>query len=60
MEEKIQEIIPVILPFGCDAKIFSNTDEDGNIVGPPFSYNDFIQACKDIAGVSEDLMGKKE
>jgi len=58
MKDEIQHIIPASLPFGLDDKIFSDTDEEGNIIGPDYSYNDFIERIKMISGVSEDLMGK--
>jgi len=60
MNEEILSIIPTELPFSLDDKIFVDTDDEGNVLGLPYSYNDFLKNIEDISGVSEDLMGKYE
>lgn len=44
-------------PFGLDDKIFYVNDEDGNQIGEPYSYNDWMKMITDISGVNRDLMG---
>lgn len=46
------------LPFGLDDKIFYFHDEDGNHIGEPYSYNDYLQKLKDISGVNPELCGE--
>ena len=58
-EEEIEEIIPFSLPFDPDDNIFSTHDDEGNEIGPPYSYNDFVKEIMKISGVSEDLLGKE-
>lgn len=55
--DEIQPIIPSPFPFDVNDKIFSCTDDEGNIIGEPYSYNDFIQEIKDISGINEELLG---
>lgn len=55
----IMPISPPNPPFGDDDKIFNQTDDEGNIIGGPYSYNEFVQKLKDVSGVNEDLMGLK-
>jgi hypothetical protein len=55
----IEKIKPIKLPFSEDEKIFYFADEEGNPVGEPYSYNDFLKQIKSISGVNEDLMGAK-
>lgn len=58
MNEDILEIECTPLPFGLDEKIFHYYDDEGNIIGEPYSYNDWIQRIKDISGVNEELLGR--
>ena len=52
------EIQPGSLPFSLDDKIFQCTDpETGDVIGEPYSYNDFMQSIEDLSGVNEELMG---
>lgn len=39
-------------PYDPDAKMFNSYDEEGNVIGEPFSYNEWIQHIKDISGVT--------
>lgn len=56
--EEIEKIIPPQLPFGMDDKIFSYVDlETGEVIGEPYSQNDWIKMIKDISGVNSDLLG---
>lgn len=61
--KETDNIIPIIslpLPFNTSDKIFSVTDENGNIIGDKYSYDDFIQEIKDISGVNPELLGSFE
>ena len=60
MNDELMKITPMPIPFNEDDKIFLSTDEDGNIIGEPFSYNDFIKKINDLCGVEEDLLGKRK
>ena len=60
LKDEIIQINPPNLPFSCDAKIFNTTDDEGEIIGEPYSYNDFIKEIEDIWGVNEDLLGKRQ
>jgi len=52
------EILPIEPPpFNMNDKIFNMTDDEGNIIGEPFSGNDMYQLIKAISGVNEDLCG---
>ncbi len=55
--DKILTITPLPFPFDEDEKIFRFTDEEGNEIGEPYSYNDWIQKIKDISGISQELLG---
>lgn len=54
-DEELEKINPPTLPYGLDEKIFHDTDEDGNTIEPPYSYNDFLERIKNISGVNSDL-----
>ena len=56
-EDEILPIEPPKLPFDMDDKIFNMTDDEGNIIGEPYSMNEWHKQIKDISGVSEDLCG---
>lgn len=58
LSDEILQIKPPPLPFNENDKIFNCIDEEGNIIGDTYSYNDWIQKIKDISGVSEELLGK--
>lgn len=60
MDDEILGINSLPLPYKLDAKIFHNFDEDGNIIGEPFSYNDMIKEIENISGVNIDLLGKSD
>ncbi len=52
------EVLP--LPFNQDDKIFFPIDQEtGEIIGDPYSFNDFIQKINDISGINEELLGKR-
>jgi len=55
----IQPIIAIPLPYSVDEKIFNRTDEDGEVIGKPYSYNEWIEEIKNISGVNESLLGKE-
>lgn len=52
-------IDPLPLPFNAYDKIFYCNDAEGNKIGEPYSYNDFMQQIKDMSGVSPELMGNE-
>ena len=56
------EILPLPifpLPFDPNEKIFNYIDEEtGEILGPPYSYNDFIDKINNISGINEELIGE--
>ncbi len=54
-----KEITPPHLPFSLDEKVFQVYDEDGEPIGQPHSYNDFIKQINNISGVNPDLLGYK-
>jgi hypothetical protein len=56
---EILEISPLPLPFDANDKIFLCTDEEGEIIGESYSYNDWIEKIKNIARINEDLIGSK-
>jgi hypothetical protein len=56
-EDELLEITPCALPYGLDDKIFHCVDEDGEVIGEAYSYNDWVQEIEDISGVSVDLLG---
>lgn len=58
MKDKYYRITPLPLPFSQDAKIFNCIDDEGNVIGEPYSYNDWIQKIEDISGINEELLGK--
>ena len=58
-DEEIEGIILTRLPFSMDDKIFMCSDE-GEPIGEPYSYNEWLEMIKDISVVSEDLLGEKE
>jgi hypothetical protein len=60
MDDEILEIFPIPLPFSVNEKIFHLCDEDGNKIGEPFSYNDWLDKFKGISGVNEELVGRKD
>lgn len=57
--DEIQPIIPLPLFFGMelDDKIFYPCDNEGNSIGEPYSYNDWLKMTQDILGVNPDLIG---
>jgi hypothetical protein len=57
MNNEILEIIPPKLPFDVNEKIFNSMDEEGNIIGESYSYNDYIKFINDISGINDDLLG---
>lgn len=54
----IEPIIPPKLPYELDEKIFYPTNDEGEIIGEPYSYNDWVNKIKMISGVNEDLLGE--
>jgi len=59
INDEILQIIPPNTPFSLEEKIFYSCDEDGEPIGEPYSYNDFIKKIEDISGVNPEFLGKK-
>lgn len=57
MNDEIEPIIPLPLPFSLDEKVFQDRDDEGNILGEPYSMNDALKFLENISGINEDLMG---
>jgi hypothetical protein len=57
-EYSMRRINPPPLPFDPDKKIFFQTDDEGNVIGAPYSYNEWVQRLNDISGVDEEMLGK--
>lgn len=65
MNDEIQEMTPLSLPFDPDDKIFYHSyededDEEENEIGEPYSYNEWIQKIKDMSGVNEEFLRPKD
>ena len=58
--DDILPIVPQNLPYNLDDKIFYNTDDEGNIIGDKYSYNDQIKWLENISGVSKEFLGPKD
>lgn len=58
--DDILSITPLPLPFHPDDKIFQIVDDEGNIMGEPYSHNDWIAMVESISGINEELLGKME
>jgi len=56
----IKKLPPPALPYNLDDKIFYRTDEEGNQIGEPYSYNDWLKMLKDISGVDKELLGPSD
>lgn len=55
---EIEPIVPLSLPFNTNDKIFNIVNEETDeIIGEPYSFNDFLQKIHDISGINEDLLG---
>lgn len=57
--EELQSIILPNFPVDLDEKIFISVDEDGEEIGEPYSYNEFIDGIIDISGLDYKLLGEK-
>jgi len=55
MNDEMQCLVTLELPFDPNEKIFNSVDEDGKALGDPYSYNDFLEEMKNISGISRDL-----
>jgi len=53
--DEIQSLVALELPFDPDEKILNDTDEYGNVLGDPYSYNDFLEKIENISGICKDL-----
>ena len=58
-KDEILPINPIPTPFGLNDKIFHRCDEEGNEIGEPYSYNEWIQKFKDISGVNKEFYERK-
>ena len=58
--DEIQKIIPPNFPYGLDDKIFLSMDENGALIGEPFSYNDLLKRLENISGINEEFLGKND
>lgn len=57
---EIESLIPLPLPFDPNAKIFNCVNEEtGEVLGKPYSYNDFIDKIINISGINEELLGER-
>lgn len=57
-DKEIKLITPPPLPFSPDDKIFCFSDDvTGEIIGEPYSYNDWIKQIEDLSGINEGLTG---
>jgi hypothetical protein len=51
-------IIPIpAITYSLDDEVFINTDDEGNIIGEPYSYNEYIERVKSYSGINEELLG---
>ena len=58
---EIQWVTPLPLPFNLDDTIFNYTDQEtGEMLGGPYSYNDWLKIIQNISGVTPDLLGERE
>lgn len=60
MDDNIEPITPPKCPFNLDDMIFYIKDDEGNPIGEPYSYNQFIEELHAISGVNEDFLGEAE
>lgn len=58
--EDIQPIIYIPPPFDLDDKIFYYSNENGDSIGEPYSYNEWLKIIESISGVNPDLLGPYE
>lgn len=58
MQDEILKITPPSLPYDLEDKIFFNIDDEGNIIGEPYSYMDSVRMLNNISGINPDLLGK--
>ena len=58
--DDIELIICCPSPFGPDDKIFHINDDEGNPVGEPYSYNDWVKMIESISGVNAELLGQAD
>lgn len=63
-DEEIEKILPPMLPFNFEDKIFKSCTEDCEdsceCSKNPYSMNDWIKSLTDISGVNPELMGRNE
>ena len=52
----IERIIPPPLPYGLDDKIFGNYDDEGNLLGELYSYNDAVKQIKSMSNLNSDFL----
>ncbi len=60
MNDEILPIIPPQFPYDPDAKIFMTYDEDDKLIWGPYSYNEYIEMIKSMAGVNKEFLGKND
>ena len=56
--DEILPIVPPLLPFDPDEKIFQDFSEEGMPIGIPYSRNDYIKTIWDLCGINEELLGE--
>lgn len=59
MMDDIIPIKPQPLPFSLDDKIIQTVDDEGNVIGDPYSYNDWVALIESISGVNKEFLGKE-
>ena len=47
------------MPFDPDDKIFHYTDDQGDEIGDPYCYNDWLKEIEKISGVNDELLGEE-
>jgi hypothetical protein len=59
--DEIKPLVALPLPYNSDDKIFSCVDEEtGEIIGEPYSYNDFLNKIENISRINKQLLGSVE
>ena len=56
MVRQIFEMKALPPPFEPDEQIFYLTDEEGNRIGDPYSYNEWFKMINDVCGQNDELM----
>lgn len=60
LNKLIQAPPPLQFPYHPDDKVFKYVDEEGNEIGDPYSYNEWIEKIKSFSCVNEELLGSND